>query len=73
MCSLPSNPKMTITAKQGNALNLKFKDESFDVALLFGPTYHLFTHEDKLKAINEAKRVLKKGGLFHDSLVSCES
>ena len=55
---------MTITAKQGNALNLKFKDESFDVALLFGPTYHLFTHEDKLKAINEAKRVLKKGGLL---------
>lgn len=54
----------TITAKQGNALNLKFKDESFDVALLFGPTYHLFTHEDKLKAINEAKRVLKKGGLL---------
>lgn len=54
----------TIIAKQGNALNLKFKDESFDVALLFGPTYHLFTHEDKLKAINEAKRVLKKGGLL---------
>lgn len=52
----------TIVAKQGNALNLKFKDETFDIALLFGPTYHLFNHEDKLKAILEAKRVLKKGG-----------
>lgn len=52
----------TIIAKQGNALNLKFKDESFDIALLFGPAYHLFNHEDKLKAILEAKRVLKKGG-----------
>ena len=52
-----------IIAKQGNALNLKkFKSESFDIALLFGPTYHLFTHEDKLKAINEAKRLLKPGG-----------
>ena len=52
-----------VVAKQGTALNLKkFKDESFDVALLFGPTYHLFTHEDKLKAITEAKRILKKGG-----------
>ena len=52
-----------VVAKQGTALNLKkFKDESFDVALLFGPTYHLFTHEDKLKAIVEAKRVLRKGG-----------
>ena len=52
----------TIVAKQGNALNLKFKDDSFDIALLFGPTYHLFSHEDKLKAINEAKRVVRKGG-----------
>ena len=51
-----------VVAKQGNALNLKFKDESFDVALLFGPTYHLFSHEDKLKALSEAKRVVKKGG-----------
>ncbi len=54
----------TIVAKKGTALNLKLKNESFDIALLFGPTYHLFTHEDKLKAILEAKRVLKKGGLL---------
>lgn len=53
-----------VIAKQGNALNLKFKDESFDVALLFGPTYHLFSHEDKLKAILEAKRVLRKNGVL---------
>lgn len=54
-----------VVAKQGTALNLKkFKDESFDIALLFGPTYHLFSHEDKLKAITEAKRVLKKGGFL---------
>jgi len=54
------NPNIKV--KQGNALNLKFKDETFDIALLFGPTYHLFSHEDKLKAINEAKRVVKKNG-----------
>lgn len=51
-----------VIAKQGSALKLKFEDESFDVTLLFGPLYHLFTHEDKLKAISEAKRVTKKGG-----------
>lgn len=51
-----------VVAKQGNALNLKFEDETFNIALLFGPTYHLFSHEDKLRAINEAKRVVKKGG-----------
>ncbi len=51
-----------VVAKQGDAKKLKFADESFDIALLFGPVYHLFSHEDKLKAINEAKRVVKKGG-----------
>ena len=53
-----------ITAKKGDALKLKFKDNSFDIALLFGPVYHLFSHEDKLKAINEAKRVVKNGGFI---------
>ena len=41
---------------------VKLKDETFDIVLLFGPTYHLFSHEDKLKAITEAKRVCKTGG-----------
>ena len=28
-----------------------------------GPMYHLFTREDKLKALSEAIRVTKKGGV----------
>ena len=51
-----------IKAYQGNAINLKFDDNSFDIVLLFGPMYHLISFEDKLKAINEAKRVLKPNG-----------
>lgn len=51
-----------VSAKQGTALDLKFKDDTFDIALLFGPLYHLFSHEEKLKAIEEAKRVTKKDG-----------
>lgn len=48
---------------QGNAINLsKFKDESFDIVLLFGPMYHLITKDEKIKALNEAKRVTKKNG-----------
>ena len=55
--------KSSVKAYQGNALNLKrFEDESFDVALLFGPMYHLFSFEDKVKALSEAKRVTKTGG-----------
>ena len=51
-----------IKAIKGNALNLKFQDNSFDIALLFGPIYHLFSFEDKLKAISEGKRVVRPGG-----------
>ena len=54
-----------ITAIQGNALNLKkVKDNSFDITLLLGPMYHLFSFEEKVQALNEAKRVTKKGGLI---------
>ncbi len=55
----------SVKAMQGNALNLKkLADETFDVTLLFGPMYHLFGFENKKKALEEAKRVTKKGGVI---------
>ncbi len=55
----------SVKAYQGNATKLsRFEDESFDLTLLFGPMYHLYSHKDKLKALNEAKRVTKKGGII---------
>lgn len=57
--------KSSVKAMQGNALKLsKLKDDQFDVTLLFGPMYHLFGHEDKKKALSEAKRVTKPGGVI---------
>ena len=54
-----------VKAYQGNALKLKrFEDDSFDLTLLFGPMYHLHSREDKLKALAEAKRVTKSGGII---------
>lgn len=54
-----------VKAYEGDARRLKrFPDESFDVVLLFGPMYHLHAWEDKIKALSEAKRVAKKGGLI---------
>lgn len=48
---------------QGNALDLsKFKDDSFDITILFGPMYHLIGVDNKIKALNEAKRITKKNG-----------
>ena len=54
-----------VKAMQGNALNLKkLQENTFDVTLLFGPMYHLFGQEDKKKALMEAKRVTKPGGII---------
>ena len=47
-----------ITAMQGNALDLSFlPDNSYDLTMLLGPMYHLYTREDKLQALSEAVRV----------------
>lgn len=55
----------SVKAMLGNALNLKkLASDQFDLTLLFGPMYHLFGFEDKLKALNEAKRVTKPGGII---------
>ena len=54
-----------VKAMQGNALNLKkLMDNTFDITLLFGPMYHLFGFDDKKKALSEAKRVTKPGGII---------
>ena len=52
-------------AMQGTALDLsRFEENTFDLTLVFGPMYHLYTFEDKKKALEEAKRVTKKGGVI---------
>jgi SAM-dependent methyltransferase len=52
------------TVRQGNAMDLGFIDEeTYDMTLLLGPMYHLFTVEDQMKALSEAIRVTKKGGI----------
>lgn len=59
-------PGENITAAQGNAVDLSaFSDETFDITLLLGPMYHLFTVEDQLKALSEAFRVTKTGGIVY--------
>ena len=55
--------KEPITVIQGNALDLSFLDDDcYDLTLLLGPMYHLYSREDKLKALSEAVRVTRPGG-----------
>ena len=59
-----------ITALQGNALDLsQFADDTFDVVFLMGPLYHLMNEENRVQAIQEAKRVLKPGGYLFCSFI----
>ena len=52
-----------ITAKKGDALNLsKYPESAYDIVLNLGPMYHLFSEEDKVKALSECYRLLKPGG-----------
>lgn len=53
-----------VDAHLGNAMDLhKYPEASYDLVLIFGPMYHLFSHEDKLKVMNEVKRVAKEGAV----------
>lgn len=52
-----------IKTYQRNAIDLrKIPDNTYDVVFLFGPMYHLISQDEKVKSINEAKRVLKNNG-----------
>ncbi|MBQ8626223.1 MAG: class I SAM-dependent methyltransferase [Agathobacter sp.] len=54
-----------VKAYQGNAMKLRrFEDNSFDVVLVFGPMYHLHEREEKIKALSEAKRVVRPDGII---------
>ena len=64
-------PEDTVVLHQGNALDLsRFRDDSFDIVLLFGPLYHLHSEDDKLRCIAEAKRVCKPGGKLFFAFLS---
>ncbi|MFQ7003392.1 MAG: class I SAM-dependent methyltransferase [Ruthenibacterium lactatiformans] len=60
----------SVTIAQGNALDLSaFADNAYDVTLLLGPLYHLYTQDDKRRALREAIRVTKPGGVVFAAYV----
>ena len=54
----------------GDATHLTFSDNEFDIVLLMGPLYHLIEKEERVKALNEARRVVKPGGIVFVACIS---
>lgn len=67
-------PGMKISARQGDAVNLsELADDTYDVTLVLGPLYHLYERADQERAISEAIRVTKKGGIIAIAYLSSDS
>lgn len=57
-------------AAVGDARQLDFPDQSAEVVLLLGPLYHLTERADRVRALREAARVLRPGGVVLAAVIS---
>ncbi len=63
-----------ITIHQGDAVNLEnIESDKYDITLLLGPMYHLFTEADRLAALGEAIRVTKPGGIVFAAYINSDT
>ena len=58
------------SASVGDARQLEHPDASVDAALLLGPLYHLTNRVDRIRALTEARRVLRPGGVLAAAAIS---
>lgn len=65
-----TQPGESITITQGNAMDLSaIPDDKYNITLLLGPLYHLYSIADKQQALREAIRVTKPGGVIFAAYV----
>ena len=58
------------SVEQGDARSLRLPDASVDAVLLLGPLYHLCERKDRLRALIEARRVCRAGGVVIAAAIS---
>lgn len=54
----------------GDARQLDLPSEAFDAVLLMGPLYHLPDRNDRLRALREAHRLLRPGGVLISEVIT---
>jgi SAM-dependent methyltransferase len=54
----------------GDARALERPTASVDALLLLGPLYHLTERDDRIRALREARRVLRPGGILFAAVIS---
>jgi SAM-dependent methyltransferase len=59
-----------VTAELGDARNLSAPHHSFDAVLLLGPLYHLVDRDERVRALVEARRVVRPGGIVAVAAIS---
>ena len=59
-----------VRATLGDARELRAADDSFDAVLLLGPLYHLPERPDRIRALTEATRVVRPGGVVIAAAIS---
>jgi ubiquinone/menaquinone biosynthesis C-methylase UbiE len=64
----PATPLASVTV--GDARLLGQPDASADAVLLLGPLYHLTDRGDRIRALREAHRVLRPGGILAAAAIS---
>ncbi|WP_067172259.1 class I SAM-dependent methyltransferase [Microtetraspora niveoalba] len=59
-----------VVARMGDARTLEDADGSADAVLLLGPLYHLTDRADRVRALAEARRVVRPGGVVAAATIS---
>lgn len=54
----------------GDGRDLPVSEASYDAVLLLGPLYHLTERADRVRALSEARRVVRPGGLVAAAAIS---
>lgn len=55
---------------QGDARHLEIPSSTADAVLILGPLYHLIERADRLQALREARRILKRDGVLFGAAIS---